>query len=114
MSRSRGRTVVAGLTLLALLAAESSFGAVPRRHDAELRAPQHAETIADTASTKRTLSLLQQSLHFAERSQLPAPAHGFAPPRDAVRLALRLAAPLPRARMRYRRITHDSDGEPPA
>ena len=114
LRRSRARTFVAGLSLLALLASESSARVVRPRHDEAFRSPEHSQVFADTGSVKRTLTVQQPRSLVAARVGEDVSITRGRRPRSLARQAIRTHSPLPPARMRYRRTTHDDDGEPPA
>jgi hypothetical protein len=102
------------LTVVALLAVDSSSYQVRPRHEEQISAADHSHVLANTASARRPLTVVQQRSLFAARLSVPLPAHSLVPPRVVRRVVPRQAVPLPPARMRYRRSTHEADGEPPA
>jgi hypothetical protein len=114
MRRLSARRFASVLAIVALLAVDSSAHQVRPRHEEQISAADHSHVLASTASTRRPLTVVQQRSLFAARLLVSLPAHALVPPRVVRRLAPRPAIPLPPARMRYRRSTHEADGEPPA
>lgn len=112
---TRWRALIAGTAAVAMLVAGCPLPTQRPDSMREWRAPSHAKVLADTASIARASTLPAKKPRFEPRLVLPA-ANLPKPPLRRVSRVLRNAGPrlLPPARRRYRRVTHDADGDPPA
>jgi hypothetical protein len=114
LRRSAFRPIVTACVLVTLLVSESSARAARPGHDAELRAPESSEVLADAGAVKRPLTLPEHRSKLATRFGEVVSRRRVRIGRGLLRHAHRTRSPLPPARMRYRRTTHDDEGEPPA